>query len=445
MSAIGVATKTLLKGRDPMTSALTIASVAVPHAMLLAVVGGVLAFRERARAMDLGMGNGELYVFLSSFAAVLLIVPILSMGAAAVRLGMSRRSEHLAILRLIGVTGSQMRVACVADSLIQTLIGIGVGSVLYAVTLPAWSLLSFHNRPLGVAEMWVGVAGLALAAAVMAVLVALSAWIAVREVAVTPLGVVRHANAKRVSPVMVLLVVVLVVAWIVGGGVVNAFPQAVAVAVICSILALILAGVNAVGAWSVGLLGRIMATLARRPHMLIAGRRLADDPRSVWRSFGAVALVGFIVGCLYPVISIIVHSGGEGAQPEEAMVGRDIHTGLLLTLSMTVVLAAVSTAVNQAVRLLDTISETRALSYAGAPNSLVDRARRSEVGIPATLIIGGAMGVGLVFLTPILGDAPTGGLLLIVSTLGGFLIAAVGVILAASESTRALRSHLLRD
>ena len=141
----------------------------------------------------------------------------------------------------------------------------------------------------------------------------------------------------------------------------------------------------------------------------------------------------------------ILHSGGEGAQPEEAMVGRDIHTGLLLTLSMTVVLAAVSTAVNQAVRLLDTISETRALSYAGAPNSLVDRARRSEVGIPATLIIGGAMGVGLVFLTPILGDAPTGGLLLIVSTLGGFLIAAVGVILAASESTRALRSHLLRD
>lgn len=444
MSTIAVATKTLLRGRDPMTAVLTVASVAVPHAMLLAVVGGVLAFRERARTMDSGMGDGEFYVFLSSFAAVLLIVPILSMGAAAVRLGMSRRSEHLAIVRLIGVTGSQVRVACVAESLIQALVGIGAGSVLYAVTLPAWSLLSFQNRPMGVEEMWVGVAGLALAGAVMAILAALSAWIAVREVALTPLGVVRRANAKRVSPVMVVLVAVLVVAWIVVGGIVNALPQAMAAAVICSVLALILAGVNAVGAWSVGVLGRIMAKLARRPHMLIAGRRLADDPRSVWRSFGAVALVGFIVGCLYPVISIIVQSGGEGARPEEAMMGRDIQTGLLLTLSMTVVLAAVSTAVNQAVRLLDTISETRALSYAGAPDSLVDRARRSEVGIPATLIIGGAMGVGLVFLTPLLGDAPTGGLL-IVATLGGFLIAAVGVILAASESTRALRSHLLRD
>lgn len=444
MSTIAVATKTLLRGRDPMTAVLTVASVAVPHAMLLAVVGGVLAFRERARTMDSGMGDGEFYVFLSSFAAVLLIVPILSMGAAAVRLGMSRRSEHLAIVRLIGVTGSQVRVACVAESLIQALVGIGAGSVLYAVTLPAWSLLSFQNRPMGVEEMWVGVAGLALAGAVMAILAALSAWIAVREVALTPLGVVRRANAKRVSPVMVVLVAVLVVAWIVVGGIVNALPQAMAAAVICSVLALILAGVNAVGAWSVGVLGRIMAKLARRPHMLIAGRRLADDPRSVWRSFGAVALVGFIVGCLYPVISIIVQSGGEGARPEEAMMGRDIQTGLLLTLSMTVVLAAVSTAVNQAVRLLDTISETRALSYAGAPDSLVDRARRSEVGIPATLIIGGAMGVGLVFLTPLLGDAPTGGLL-IVATLGGFLIAAVGVILAASESTRALRSHVLRD
>lgn len=444
MSTIAVATKTLLRGRDPMTAVLTVASVAVPHAMLLAVVGGVLAFRERARTMDSGMGDGEFYVFLSSFAAVLLIVPILSMEAAAVRLGMSRRSEHLAIVRLIGVTGSQVRVACVAESLIQALVGIGSGSVLYAVTLPAWSLLSFQNRPMGVEEMWVGVAGLALAGAVMAILAALSAWIAVREVALTPLGVVRRANAKRVSPVMVVLVAVLVVAWIVVGGIVNALPQAMAAAVICSVLALILAGVNAVGAWSVGVLGRIMAKLARRPHMLIAGRRLADDPRSVWRSFGAVALVGFIVGCLYPVISIIVQSGGEGARPEEAMMGRDIQTGLLLTLSMTVVLAAVSTAVNQAVRLLDTISETKALSYAGAPDSLVDRARRSEVGIPATLIIGGAMGVGLVFLTPLLGDAPTGGLL-IVATLGGFLIAAVGVILAASESTRALRSHVLRD
>ena len=35
-------------------------------------------------------------------------------------------------------------------------VGVVVGSILYAVTLPAWGALSFQGRPMGVGEMWVG-------------------------------------------------------------------------------------------------------------------------------------------------------------------------------------------------------------------------------------------------------------------------------------------------
>ena len=117
MSACRVAAGALLRSRDASTSILTILSFALPHAMLLAVAGGVSAFRERAAA---GVGAdpdlAQLYIVFAGFAAVLLIVPILTMGAAAARLGMTRRAENLAILRLIGLSPSAARLACVRGS-----------------------------------------------------------------------------------------------------------------------------------------------------------------------------------------------------------------------------------------------------------------------------------------------------------------------------------------
>jgi hypothetical protein len=50
------------------------------------------------------------------------------------------------------------------------------------------------------------------------------------------------------------------------------------------------------GASVVDLVGRVMARRARRADTLLAGRRLADDPRGAWRQIGGLVLAGFVAG-----------------------------------------------------------------------------------------------------------------------------------------------------
>ena len=129
MSAVRTAAGALLRSRDRATSALTVAAFALPHAFLLAVTGGVMAFGARAaEAAASGAGDdpstldgmGPFYVILAYFAATLLIVPIISMGAAAARLGMSRRERDLAVLRLMGLAPGATKLACILETCVSS-------------------------------------------------------------------------------------------------------------------------------------------------------------------------------------------------------------------------------------------------------------------------------------------------------------------------------------
>ena len=84
MSAVLTAAAALLRSRDRATSALTVAAFALPHALLLAVTGGVMAFMSRSDAATAtGLaddpttieGATVMYVPLAFFAATLLVVP----------------------------------------------------------------------------------------------------------------------------------------------------------------------------------------------------------------------------------------------------------------------------------------------------------------------------------------------------------------------------------
>jgi hypothetical protein len=273
----------------------------------------------------------------------------------------------------------------------------------------------------------------------MVVLAAVSSWFGMRRVAITPLGVARRSDPHRVSPAGAVLAVVVIIAWLGPVQMIAGVGPAAVMAILLGFLAVVLALVNAVGSWAIGVLGRVMASRARTPQMLVAGRRIADDPRSVWRSFGAVALVGFIVGVLFPMFSII--GSGTGGGDDAVMMG-DIGTGMLLTLGITVVLAAVSTAVNQSIRVIDGVPETLALVRTGAPTRFLDRSRRLEVGVPAVTLICGSVALGLLFISPMLSIGGAAGPFVAVA---GFTVVGIAVILAASETTRPLRSRLLRE
>jgi hypothetical protein len=51
-----------------------------------------------------------------------------------------------------------------------------------------------------------------------------------------------------------------------------------------------------IGPWVVRMPGRIVTALAKRPTTLLAGRRLLDDPKAVWRIVSGLTLAGFAAG-----------------------------------------------------------------------------------------------------------------------------------------------------
>lgn len=436
------ATGALMRGRDVATAVLTVVAFALPHALLLCVAGGVGAFWARADSPVNRAMAQPFYLVLVGFAAVLLVVPILSMGAGAARLGLLRRSRDLAVMRLLGLPPAQAKVASVCETLCFAAIGIVLGSLLYAATLPAWSLIRFQGVALGVGEMWVGPIGLVAVGAVMVALAGLSGWMSMRRVAVTPLGVVRRSAAQHVSAIGVVVAASLLLVWIVFGQVImGSVGAAIGTGLFFGTMGVLFALVNAVGAWSIGVLGHLMARVARSPQALLAGRRVADDPKSVWRSLGGLSLVAFIVGVLLPMIDVVTRRGGAGSDPTGVLMFGDIRTGIVLTLGITVVLAAVSTAVNQSIRLIDDIGQTRALVRAGAPAAFLDSSRRLEIGVPAGVTTLGGMVLGIVFISPVL----VAGGLFTAATLLGWGVLSVVLILAASECTRPLRARLLAE
>ena len=85
---------------------------------------------------------------------------------------MSRRERDLAVLRLVGLAPGKTKLACILETCVFAAVGVLVGSILYAVTLPAWGALSFQGRPMGVSEMWVGVVALLVEGLAMILLAA---------------------------------------------------------------------------------------------------------------------------------------------------------------------------------------------------------------------------------------------------------------------------------
>ena len=443
MSTTLTAARAVLGSRDRATSILTVLAFALPHAILLSVTGGVLMFFQRTYDVPDGFEEmGSFYVLLACFAGLLMIVPTLSMGAAAARLGMSRRARDLAVLRLMGLGPVKTRCACLIETAVYAAIGVVCGTALYGALLPVWQLISFQGKRIGVHEMWVGPLVLLAEAVLMIVLAAASSMLAMRKVVITPLGVTRRTEGAKVSPLWLILMLVLVIVWVVVAQMMMQLGMAIAMGIFFGFLGVIFALVNVVGAFSVSLLGNAMASLARTPQMLLAGRRIGDDPKSVWRSFGAVALVAFIVGVLMPIFSSM-SMGNTGDMEEVARIlMSDIRTGMLLTFGITMALGAISTAINQAIRVIDSIDQMKALEFMGSPRNFMDRARRIEILLPALLMIGGAMSLGILFMSPVMAlSAGLAPMLILV----GMTVLGIGLIMLASEATGPLRRKLLSD
>lgn len=387
--------------RDPqaITSVLAVAAFASVTALLLVVIGGVGGFRARAD-LPLASDNAQTYVFFAYVAGALLLVPLLTMGGAAARLVVARRDERLAQVRLVGATTWQVTVVTVCDAAAQALLGVVCGVAGYFALIPLVGLVPFEGSGFSFAELWVGPLVLVSTAAGIVLLGIVSALLGLQRVVVSPLGVAQRQSVPALRAVRIGAVVLAFALMVVATK--TGFAS---VALIAVALALGLGTLNLVGPFAMGLVGQAAASRASTAHTLLAARRIIDDPKSAWRSVGGVALATFIAG-LASVLALF--SSASSPDPQETLFLTDVSTGGLLTLAIAGLLAAISTGVTQAGRVISQRDEYRFLHLAGADLRVLEAARLRETMIPLGAGVGLAVLLSILFMAPVLGTAFVG-------------------------------------
>jgi hypothetical protein len=436
----------LLRGRISagygLIDLMSVAAFTLSGWLLLVVTAGMGAFYHRqlvppdlflaALGDEAAYGASQLVVWtiLAACAGVLLIVPVLTLGAAAARMGALGRDRRLAGLRLLGATGGQVVALSAIETMLAALLGALLGTLGYLGTLPLWAAVTFQATPLGAAEMLLPAAAIAGVVALLVLLAGISSVGGLLRLRISPLGVARRQPRKVLKLWRFLALPAVVVAWVVIAPMLNLARELVfSAAVIVGTLGVFMGVINLVGPWLLQLLGLSLAR-SGRPAVLLAGRRLLADPKAAWRSVAGLAFVGFTGGAL-----VSLPDFSADADPLVRILGADVRTGTYLTLVIAFLVAAASTLLNQAAAVLDRRTELKQLANVGVPTTLHDRTRLVEVVAPAALSALGSGGLAVFFfgLLPRVGAQQLG-----VVPFAGTLLLGLVLVWAAGEACRPL-------
>ncbi|SDD30983.1 FtsX-like permease family protein [Sanguibacter gelidistatuariae] len=248
-----------------------------------------------------------------SVVAAALVLPVLIFIGSATRLSAARREQRFAAMRLVGATPGQVRTVSVVESVVASTLGVLLGFGIFALVRPALAQISFTGTRFFLADLALSavdvvgvVVGVPLAAAVVARL-------ALRRVTISPLGVSRRVtpappSAFRLIP-LALGIGELAYFGIVGRpGSTNGQVLAYLPGILMVMIGLVVAG-----PWLTMVGSRLIARRTSRPAVLIAGRRLADDPRAGFRAVSGLILALFVGTTAVAIVSTF--TGERGAPP----------------------------------------------------------------------------------------------------------------------------------
>jgi len=306
-----------------------------------------------------------------AFGITLVLFPILSLVGQAAGVAAKRREHRLAALRLAGATRTQVLWLSAVEQAVLGLAGAVVGLVGYTVLSPLIARIPLGGGRWYVGDITVQWWTVLVVLAAVPVLSVISALIGLGRVSITPLGVVRGQTRKGLSVLRLGLLII--------GPVILAYygMQAAVLPLLIGVGFAALA-VRVIGPWAVQLVGKAMAKAANGPVMLLAGRRLVDDPKGAFRPVAALVLSGFVTG----FISVFMPPGKDDPS------FNDMRIGVALLLSLVFLTVAASTAAGAVGTALDQAAPARALRRSGVPLSVIERAARLAAVVPV-------VGVGL--------------------------------------------------
>lgn len=340
------------------------------------------------------------------FALVLICLPPLALLRQVLRLGTADREQRLAGLRLAGASPSDVRrlgaievgLPAFTGGLLGLLVFLGLRAALGGPApgsgAPAFDCVARELRlvPMSVIPSWWQVL---LTALLVGLAGATAGASASRSLVVSPLGVSRRAprSAPRPWGAVPLLLAVPVAMLSVRG---SSSATGLAGGIAC--VTLVVVGVLGLTSWLACRTGRTVAGRATRPHVLVAARRLAADPRPAGRAsavIGAISLVAGFGGGL--IADLPATSGGHGFSTVEPMYTVPVVLASIVLL-VALVMVVLAMAVHGAESLMDRKRAVASLAALGTTHDEMVRVQRWEVGLVALPVTT----LGL-----LLGSAPT--------------------------------------
>ena len=421
-------------GAGVATIALPVVAFAIATGLLSIVMAGAIAIFQWTGA------DVDKYRAMALVALVLLVVPLIALGASASRLSARRRDERLATLRLLGAGARLVTAVTVAESTFYAMIGAVFGTVLYCASVPLMGMLSLRGHEIGAASLWLDPR---LTAAVI-VGVTCVAWassaVGIRSVVLSPLGVMARSSAPRLGWIRFLVAVVIAVAALYVTLSLDATGNVTITAVILGgVFAAMLGVVSLLGPFVIRLLASVETRLADGPIRLLAARRILDDPKGSWRSVSGVAMMSFVavIGGLAASLSAVAEQSGS------RLLAIDIQTGVTLTLVLSYVAVGCSVGVNQAADILDRRRISVGLDMLGARRSVLERARYRSVMLPLGVATVVPALIAFTVMTPVAGTAMLSSPEFLVNLAAG-IVGGLGLVALALVATRPVATSVLR-
>ncbi|MFE9445250.1 FtsX-like permease family protein [Streptomyces sp. NPDC006602] len=224
-----------------------------------------------------------------SVAGTALIFPVLILIGTATRLAAARREQRFAAMRLVGATPRQISMISAVESTVAAVMGTAVGFALFYLFRTQLAAVNLTRTPYFASDLTLRTSNILLVSVAVPVGAAIAARIALRRVQVSPLGVTRRVTPRppwgyRVIP---LAAGIAELSYTIGRVPRSTDGQ---IWVFVPGILLVLTGLVIAGPWLTMAGARVLARLTSRPALLVASRRLADDPKAGFRAVSGLVL-----------------------------------------------------------------------------------------------------------------------------------------------------------
>jgi hypothetical protein len=309
-----------LADRFPGRQAGTIGAAAIPDPASLIIVVGYSPSQlskypgavELAGIATSSTASSEQFLIVLAAGALALLFPVLVFLATTTRLAAARREQRFAAMRLVGATPRQVSAIAAVEAVAAAAAGTGLGFLLFAVLRPALQHVAITGVPFAPGDLSLTAADVLAVAIGIPLAAAVAARLALRRVAVSPLGVSRRVTPPAPRPARLIPLAAGLIWLIILAAVGHPNGKAVVYADFAGFL-LLMTGLVLAGPWLTDAGARAMTRRANRPDVLLAGRRLADNPRAAFRSISGLVLALFVATLATGIVTTIIADNGAPA------------------------------------------------------------------------------------------------------------------------------------